>query len=153
MEGSDSDERPGSRTPPIKGPLAARIAPIRSWFHSRPGGPALFRALIAVTGVVLVAVGLLLVPLPGPGWLIVLAGITVWAIEFAWARHLLRFTTGQLRRWNDWQRDQHWLVRVAVLLSLAALTLAALWLSVKHGLRVMSIKGTFSGRVGVGPVE
>lgn len=147
MEGTDSDERLGSGTPPTKRSLAARIAPIRSWFHSLPGGATLFRLLVALSGLVLVALGLMLVPLPGPGWLIVLAGIAVWAVEFMWARHLLRFTTDRLRRWTDWQRDQHWLVRVALVLALAAVAVAALWLSIRHGLRFTPIKGALGGRV------
>jgi uncharacterized protein (TIGR02611 family) len=113
--------------------LTGRVGPIRLWFHSQPGGPALFRALVGLLGLVVVALGLILVPLPGPGWLIVLAGIAIWAIEFVWARQLLRFTTEHLYRWNAWQRGQHWLVRVPMLLALLAIAAATLWLSIKQG--------------------
>ncbi|GAA1818428.1 hypothetical protein GCM10009835_43140 [Planosporangium flavigriseum] len=132
MEGFDSDERPPSRTPLIKRSLTARIGPIRTWFHSVPGGPALFRLLVGLTGLVVVAVGLALVPLPGPGWVIVLGGVAIWAIEFMWARHLLRYTTEQLYRWNVWQRGQHWLVRVFLLLAVLAITATVVWLSIKQ---------------------
>ncbi|NJC66246.1 TIGR02611 family protein [Planosporangium flavigriseum] len=97
-----------------------------------PGGPALFRLLVGLTGLVVVAVGLALVPLPGPGWVIVLGGVAIWAIEFMWARHLLRYTTEQLYRWNVWQRGQHWLVRVFLLLAVLAITATVVWLSIKQ---------------------
>jgi uncharacterized protein (TIGR02611 family) len=99
--------------------------------------------MIGLLGLVLVVLGLVLVPLPGPGWLIVLAGIAVWAVEFIWARHLLRFTTGQLYRWNTWQRSQPWLVRIPMLLVLVAVAAAALWLSIKHGLGIDPIERVF----------
>lgn len=35
-------------------------------------------------------VGLLLVPLPGPGWAIVFAGVALLGTEFAWAERLLQ---------------------------------------------------------------
>lgn len=149
MEGSDSDERLPSGTPPIKGPLTARIGRIRCWFHARRGGPATFRTLIGLSGLVVVALGLVLVPLPGPGWLIVLTGLAIWAIEFVWARQLLSFTTQQLYRWNAWQRGRHWLVRIPLLLAVLTITAAVLWLSIKQGLGVDlmdRIFGRWSGR-------
>jgi uncharacterized protein (TIGR02611 family) len=60
------------------------------------------KIIIAVLGGLVVAVGLVLIPLPGPGWLIVLAGLGIWAIEFVWARHLLQFTRNKLRGWTTW---------------------------------------------------
>jgi uncharacterized protein (TIGR02611 family) len=108
-----------------------------------PGGPALFRTLVGLLGLVVVALGLVLVPLPGPGWLIVLGGVAIWAIEFMWARNLLRFTTEQLYRWNTWQRGQHWLVRLPLLLGLLAITTAALWLSIKQSFGVDLIERIF----------
>ena len=42
-----------------------------------------------------VAVGIALIPLPGPGWLIVIAGLAIWAVEFHWARRLLALHPAQ----------------------------------------------------------
>jgi len=41
--------------------------------------------------------GLALVPLPGPGWLIVFLGLGIMATEFAWAERLLDFGRRTLR--------------------------------------------------------
>lgn len=44
------------------------------------------RVAVTVVGVVLIAVGVLLLVLPGPGLLLVLAGLVVMANEYPWAR-------------------------------------------------------------------
>jgi uncharacterized protein (TIGR02611 family) len=103
----------------------------------------IFRILVGLLGLVLVAGGLLLVPLPGPGWLIVFAGVAVWAVEFAWARRLLRFARTRVQRWNTWLRGQHWLVRVPLLLALVAVAITAVWLSLKHGLGIDPFEHVF----------
>jgi uncharacterized protein (TIGR02611 family) len=92
----------------------------------------LFRVIIGVLGLVFVVLGLLLVPLPGPGWLVVLAGVAIWSIEFAWARRLLRYARQQLHRWNEWMRRQPWVIRGPLLLALAIVVLAVAWLSAKQ---------------------
>lgn len=47
------------------------------------------RAFIAVVGITLLVLGLALLALPGPGLLVVIAGLAVLATEFAWARRRL----------------------------------------------------------------
>lgn len=39
--------------------------------------------MVAMIGTLLIILGLLLVPLPGPGWLIIFGGLAVLATEFA----------------------------------------------------------------------
>jgi uncharacterized protein (TIGR02611 family) len=33
-----------------------------------------------------------LLPLPGPGWVVIFAGMAIWATEFVWAQLVLRWT-------------------------------------------------------------
>jgi uncharacterized protein (TIGR02611 family) len=47
------------------------------------------RAAVFVTGVALLSVGLVMFVTPGPGIVLVVAGLAVLATEFAWAEHLL----------------------------------------------------------------
>jgi uncharacterized protein (TIGR02611 family) len=47
------------------------------------------RATVFVVGVALVCVGLVMFVTPGPGIVLVVAGLAVLATEFAWAEHLL----------------------------------------------------------------
>ncbi len=53
-------------------------------------------------------------PLPGPGWLIVLAGLAVLASEFDPARRLLDFARMHLQRWTAWVGRQNFVVRLGV---------------------------------------
>ena len=57
-------------------------------------------------GVLVVAIGLILVPLPGPGWLIVFVGLTILGTEFHWARRLLAWLRRVLSRF--WERWTSW---------------------------------------------
>jgi uncharacterized protein (TIGR02611 family) len=87
------------------------------------------RIVVGVLGAVVVAGGLILVPLPGPGWLIMLGGLAIWAAEFTWARRLLEFTRDRLERWWHWLNRQHWSVRVLVGLITFGFVLSISWYS------------------------
>lgn len=43
-----------------------------------------------VLGFLVVVIGLILVPLPGPGWLVVFAGLAILSIEFVWAQEAVK---------------------------------------------------------------
>lgn len=75
---------------------------VRGQVHRLPGGATVWRVGIAVVGLVIVIVGVILLPLPGPGWLIIFLGIGVWATEFAWAHRLLRRARDFVSRWTSW---------------------------------------------------
>lgn len=49
------------------------------------------RIAVTIGGFGLVILGLILIPLPGPGWVIVFAGLALLATEFVWAERLLHF--------------------------------------------------------------
>ncbi len=74
----------------------------RSRVHRLPAGEAVWRVAIAFIGLVIIVVGVILLPLPGPGWLIIFLGIGVWATEFAWASRLLCRSRTLVRRWTSW---------------------------------------------------
>jgi uncharacterized protein (TIGR02611 family) len=54
------------------------------------------KAGVFVVGWFIVVAGLLLVPLPGPGWLIVFVGLSLLATEFVWAVRLQAWVRQQL---------------------------------------------------------
>lgn len=58
------------------------------WYFIRRSGK---RIAVALIGGGMVIGGILLIPLPGPGWAIVFAGLAVLATEFVWAERLLGF--------------------------------------------------------------
>lgn len=47
-------------------------------------------------------VGVIAIPYPGPGWLIVFAGLAILATEFDWARRVLRYARGKYDAWTAW---------------------------------------------------
>lgn len=55
---------------------------------SLPGWTLLRKTIVAITGVLVILVGIPLIPLIGPGWLIVFTGLAILAREFVWARRL-----------------------------------------------------------------
>lgn len=47
---------------------------------------------VFVVGLAVVIAGIIMLPLPGPGWLVIFGGIGIWATEFVWAQLVLRWT-------------------------------------------------------------
>lgn len=62
----------------------------------------LYRAAVGAFGTLVVVVGLVLVPLPGPGWLVVFMGLAVLGSEFSSAQRVKHFGERQLHRWARW---------------------------------------------------
>jgi uncharacterized protein (TIGR02611 family) len=79
-----------------------------------------YRAGVGAVGGVLLLVGLVTIPLPGPGWLTVIAALFVLATEFTWAERLLEFTKRNVKVWTDWLGRQPIWVRGLVALATAA---------------------------------
>jgi uncharacterized protein (TIGR02611 family) len=106
QEGQDSEVDARSEHSPLD-----RLRSWRERIRSRRSTRHAYRLVIALLGGSIVVGGLLLVPLPGPGWLIVILGLAVLASEFAWARDLLDFVKRTLSKWTDWLGRQSWTVR------------------------------------------
>ena len=85
-----------------------------------------YRVVVGIIGGLIVAVGLATIPLPGPGWLTVIAGLFVLATEFAWAERLLDFTKKHVKRWTDWVGAQPVWVRSLIAVATAAFVYGAL---------------------------
>ncbi|MCM2418320.1 TIGR02611 family protein [Streptomyces sp. RKAG293] len=47
---------------------------------------------VFIVGLAVVAAGVVMLPLPGPGWLVIFGGMAIWATEFVWAQLVLRWT-------------------------------------------------------------
>ena len=97
---------------------------IRSNQHSH----RIYRIVVGVVGLIIVVGGLLMVPFPGPGWLVVFLGLAIWASEFEWAQRLLHRAKGTLKTWTERLRPQPWWVKGLVLLVTIATVAAIFWL-------------------------
>lgn len=59
------------------------------------------RIAVTVTGFTVVIVGIVLIPLPGPGWLIVFGGLAILGTEYVWARRLLNYAKAKVGQAKD----------------------------------------------------
>jgi uncharacterized protein (TIGR02611 family) len=73
-----------------------------------------YRAVIGLVGFTIIITGLALIPLPGPGWLIVFAGLAVLSTEFAWAGRLLHYAREKVQGWTEWVLRQPLMVRALI---------------------------------------
>ncbi len=97
---------------------------MRTRFRALPGGWVAWRVVVSVLGVAVVAGGIVLLPLPGPGWLIIFAGLGILATEYEWASRLLRFARNTVKEWTAWLgRQPLWLRAVFGLLTAAVIVL------------------------------
>ena len=78
----DTTQLPGDSTAELPKTVAIR--------HTR-------RIVVGVIGTTLVGAGLALLVLPGPGILVVLAGLTVLSWEFKWAKRMLLKLKAKIR--------------------------------------------------------
>ncbi|OGW47154.1 MAG: hypothetical protein A2Y66_03410 [Nitrospirae bacterium RBG_13_41_22] len=58
------------------------------------------RLIIGVIGFTILLIGIVLIILPGPAFLVIPAGLVILATEFAWARRLLKKVKQQIKK-ND----------------------------------------------------
>ncbi len=86
------------------------------------------RAVIAVVGSLVLVVGIVAIPYPGPGWLIVFAGLAILATEFDWARRVLDKARYEYDRWQQWLQRQGIFVRSVVVTATCLIVVATLWL-------------------------
>ncbi|MFF8969394.1 TIGR02611 family protein [Streptomyces sp. NPDC014995] len=47
---------------------------------------------IFIIGLAVVVAGIIMLPLPGPGWIVIFGGMAIWATEFVWAQIVLGWT-------------------------------------------------------------
>jgi len=127
---SRARETPASRD---GGGVIKRRTALRRWrdaVRANPAGRLTLKIVVGVIGTAMVVGGLIMVPFPGPGWLVVFAGLAVLATEFAWAHHVLQFGKRLLGLWTRWLVRQSWPVRILVSVVTFAIAGAIVWASV-----------------------
>ena len=92
------------------------------------------RIAIGVAGGLVLLVGILAIPYPGPGWLIVFAGLAILATEFDWAQRLLETARGKYDKWQAWLARQSPVLKVIVWSLTAIIVIITIWLLNGYGL-------------------
>lgn len=75
----------------------------------------LVRPGVLVFGWIVVIVGIITIPFPGPGWLTVFVGIGILSLELHWASKLLAWGVRQYDRFFSWYRVQPRKTRYALI--------------------------------------
>ena len=105
----------------------------RRKIRSNPHTHRIYKWVVGIVGTIVTVAGLVAVPAPGPGWLIVFVGVGILASEFEWAQRLLDWGKARLADWNDWLAPKPWWFKGLV--GLVTLALVAL---VFYGLFLIS---------------
>jgi uncharacterized protein (TIGR02611 family) len=98
------------------------------------------RVWIGIIGGVVLVAGIIMIPYPGPGWLVVFGGLAILSREFVWAERVLQFAKRYYDGWLAWLGSQHFVVRLVVLAFTGAVVLVTLWL--------LNVFGTVGGWFG-----
>ena len=57
---------------------------------------------VFLVGLAVVVAGVIMLAVPGPGWLTIFAGMGIWATEFVWAQLVMRWTRRKLHDGREW---------------------------------------------------
>jgi uncharacterized protein (TIGR02611 family) len=120
-EPRDVSPEPGAAPGPVDQAAAAAREDRWHWrrrVRANPTQHRLYRILVAIAGLLLIVLGLVTGPIPGPGGIpLVLLGLAVWASEFVWAHRVMHVFKGQVHRYQRWSRPRQvgfWAVFLAV---------------------------------------
>ncbi|MGB2920610.1 MAG: TIGR02611 family protein [Mycobacterium sp.] len=111
-----------------------RVLVTRQWARWRDGlrerrvADLTYRIAVGVVGLLVLAVGIVAIPYPGPGWAIVFVGLAILATEFDWARRLLAYARTRYDATMDWFKRQGLWVQVLGAAFTAAVVIGTLWL-------------------------
>ena len=125
--------------PSVADPTEHRMSRARTTIaiiRANPTGRIAWRIGIAVAGALVVGLGIFLIPLPGPGWLIVIGGLAIWAVEFVWAKRLLGFTKRNVQAWTRWVTRQSLPVRLLIGAAGFVFVTTVVWLSLKYSVGI-----------------
>jgi uncharacterized protein (TIGR02611 family) len=75
----------------------------RRKIRANPHQLRIYRLLVALAGLLLVCLGFVSGPIPGPGGIpLVLLGLAIWSSEFEWAHRVMMGFKAQLHRYYQW---------------------------------------------------
>ena len=99
----------------------------RRKIRSNPKSNQIYRLCVGVAGLIVVIVGIILLPFPGPGWVVIFIGLGVWASEFEWAQNLLHWVRRKVQAWWDWIEAKGWWAKLLAGLATFLLVMAIFW--------------------------
>ena len=111
-----------------RGRIGPRWARTRDRLRDWPAADFAYRIVVGVVGLALLAVGLIAIPYPGPGWAIVFLGLAVLATEFRVWRRVLKYVRRRYDAAMGWFRRRHIAVQGIATAFAVAVMVASLWM-------------------------
>lgn len=105
-----------------------RLARWREGLRDRPLAELAYRIVIGVVGTLVLLVGIVTIPYPGPGWAVVFLGLAILASEFSFARKVLRYVRARYDKVMAWFARQHVAVKGLGAAFTGVVVIATLWL-------------------------
>ena len=145
-----AESRPhgAAETDETRSPRRARLHAWRQRLHhrreslrERPTLNTTYRISLGLFGTIVLLAGIAMIPYPGPGWLVVFAGLGLLGTEFHWAHRVNQFAKRHYHRWVAWLGRQHLATKLAVMGATGLIVLATLWL--------LGLFGTVGGWLGL----
>lgn len=97
-------------------------------------GKKIRRVVVGIVGTLVLIIGIIAIPYPGPGWLIVFTGLAILATEFTWAERVLHYARGKYDAWQQWLGRQQLWVKIGFWLLTAIIVVLTLWLLNAYGI-------------------
>jgi len=91
------------------------------------------RVTIGVIGLLVVLIGIIAIPYPGPGWLIVFAGLAILATEFDWAQNILDSLKNKYDSWQEWIKRQSLTIKTIFFVITVIIVIITVWLLNGYG--------------------
>ncbi len=92
------------------------------------------RILIGIVGGLVVIIGIIMIPYPGPGWVVVFAGLAILATEFPWAQRVLDYGKGKYDAWDAWLNNQNEWIRLFFIALTTTIVIGTVWLINGYGI-------------------
>lgn len=91
------------------------------------------RISVGIVGGLLLIIGIIAIPYPGPGWAIVFAALAILATEFDWAKRLLKSAKGKYDQWQAWLKRQSLAVQAIFFVLTCLVVIVTIWLLNGYG--------------------
>lgn len=96
-----------------------------------------YRGGVFVLGLALIIAGIPMVPLVGPGWVVIFFGLFLWSTEFFWARRITQFVKAEVKTFEQWVRYLPWALKIPMI----ALSVVFGWLCFYLALLLTGVPG------------
>lgn len=92
------------------------------------------RILIGFLGWTVLLAGIVMIPYPGPGWLVVFIGLSILAAEFAWAKRVNDYAHRKYDYWQQWLAAQPLYIKAIFWILTCITVVTTIWLLNGYGM-------------------